>query len=121
MKKKAKTRKKSKSQNAAFEYEGYPHYLRRPSGLDFDTLAPSFPFQPVLTHTFEFMRRDGTPDPDYNAGLIDFDTPVTGYGFKSKSMLADLRKRVPGLELSVAMSKDAKWSFIRKYTMENLS
>ena len=75
MKKKAKTRKKSKSQNAAFEYEGYPHYLRRPSGLDFDTLAPSFPFQPVLTHTFEFMRRDGTPDPDYNAGLIDTDLP----------------------------------------------
>jgi hypothetical protein len=129
-------------------YEGFPLYLRRPVGLDFDALAPKFKVQVALTHTFSFRRFDGAPEPIYNKSLEEFDLSVTRYFDQSgdgqvvlvktfggkrnyyfyvaasvdlDAMVSDLRGRFPGYNLEVQSASDPEWSFIRRYTSEFLN
>jgi len=124
-------------------YEGFPLYLRRPTNLDFDALAPRFPVLLVLTHVFSFRRFDGAPEPTYNDQLEEFDLAVVRYfegigtgqvvlvetfGGKRnyyfyatatvspEAMLSDLRGRFPGHNLEIEIRSDPTWNFIRDYT-----
>jgi hypothetical protein len=128
-------------------YEGYPLYLRRPAGLDFDALSPNFPVHLTITHELTFRRFDGAPEPAYNRGLEDFDVSVTRYfaetgggqvvlvetfggkrhyyfyvspSVKVESVLSDLRGRFPGYKLEAEVRSDPGWTFIRRYTEEYL-
>jgi hypothetical protein len=128
-------------------YEGFPLYLRRPKGLNFEALSVKFPVHMTVTHEFSFRRFDGAPEPTYNDGLEEFDLAVTKYfsqthegqavlvetfggkrhyyfyvaaSVRSDSVLSDLRARFPGLKLEVARRDDPSWNFIRNYTAEYL-
>jgi hypothetical protein len=127
-------------------HEGFPLYLRRPVGLDFDALASKFATRLVLTHTFSFRRLDGAPEPGYNEALAEFDTSVTRYfepsgagqivlvetfagkrnyyfyvaSFDPNAMLDDLRHRYPGCRLEAQCANDPTWGFIRRYSAEYL-
>jgi hypothetical protein len=128
-------------------YEGFPLYLRRPKGLDFDSLSVSFPVHMVITHEFSFRRFDGAPEPRYDSVLEEFDLFVTGYfsetdkgqvvlvetfggqrhyyfyvspSVQVESVLSDLRSRFPGYKLEAAIRNDPGWKFIRNYTAEYL-
>ena len=131
----------------SLEYEGFPLYLRWPWQLDVEGLSRRFPKLLVLTHTFNFRRFDGAPEPVYNNALADFDLAV------SRSFSADtrgqivlietfagkrnyyvyvepaldgtafclkLRAQYPGHHLSETTRDDSSWSFYRKYHAEYL-
>jgi uncharacterized protein DUF695 len=129
-------------------YEGFPLFLRRPIGLDFDLLSLKFKVRLVLTHTFNFSRFDGAPEPAYNDGLGAFDIFVSRYfeptaegqivlietfggrrnyyfyvasSVDPQSVLADLRTRYPTTRLEIQIAGDPGWGFIRQYTKEHLS
>jgi hypothetical protein len=128
-------------------HEGFPLYLRRPVGLNFDALSSSFPVRLTITHALSFRRFDGLPEATYNRGLEEFDADLTNYfsmrregqivlvetfggehkyyfyvasSVDGENMLADLRARFPGYKLEVATSADPSWGFIRWYTKEHL-
>jgi len=128
-------------------YEGFPLYLRRPLGLDFDSLSSRFPVHFTLTHELSFRRFDGAPEPTYNNKLENFDVAVTGYfsasghgqivlvetfggkrhyyfyvvpAVEPDVVLSDLRRRFPGFKLAGAARNDPTWIFIRRYTKEHL-
>ena len=128
-------------------YEGFPLYLRRPVGLDFDALRSTLTVHLTLTHELNFRRLDGAPESAYNRGLEDFDASVTGYfsdtgqgqivlvetyagkrhyyfyvspSVKVDSVLVDLRRRFPGYRLEVEARSDPGWDFIRRYTADFL-
>lgn len=60
-------------------FEGFPLYLRRPAGLDFDAVSANFPVHLTITHELSFRRFDGAPESKYNRGLEEFDLSVTRY------------------------------------------
>src|SRR5690242_12574904 len=66
-------------------YEGFPLFLRRPKGLDFDSLSARFPVQLTVTHEFSFRRFDGLPELTYNSRLEEFDLSMTRYFSKAES------------------------------------
>jgi hypothetical protein len=128
-------------------YEGFPLYLRRPIGLDFDALSARFPVHLTVSHEFSFRRFDGAPESRYNGALEEFDVAVTRYFAGSNDgqvvlvetfggtrhyyfyvapsvtvgpMLADLRARFPGYRLEAEARSDPSWNFIRRYTAEYL-
>jgi hypothetical protein len=128
-------------------YEGFPLYLRRPVGLDFDSSSSRFPVHFALTHELSFRRLDGAPEPSYNNGLENFDAAVTGYfsacgqgqvvlvetfggkrqyhfyvvpAVEPEVVLSDLRGRFPGFRLTGEARNDPTWNFIRRYTKEHL-
>ena len=134
-------------ESAQRTFEGFPLYLRRPKGLDFDKLSERFPVHLTVTHEFSFRRLDGAPEPTYNDGLEKFDLSLTDlfshtadgqvvlvetFGGKrhyyfyvaqnvhAESVLEELRSTFPGYKLEAAVRPDPSWSFIRRYTKEHL-
>jgi hypothetical protein len=132
-------------ESAQRTHEGFPLYLRRPAGLEFDALMPRYPALMALSHHLSSVRPDGAPEPTYNRGLEDFDAAVTSfflrshegqivlvetfggkrhyYFYVSPSVVADdvlgeLRARFPGHRLEVETRSDPAWDFIRRYTKE---
>jgi hypothetical protein len=128
-------------------HEGFPLYLRRPLGLDFEALSPRFPIRLTVTHALSFRRFDGLPQATYNRGLEQFDSDVVSYFTKGGEgqvvlvetfggernyyfyvsssvdagvVLADLRARFPGYILEVATNVDPNWAFITWYAKEHL-
>lgn len=128
-------------------YEGFPLFLRRPVGLDFDSLSPNLPVHMTLTHEFSFRRFDGAPEPKYNKTLEEFDVAATRYFSGSgrgqivlvetfggnrhyyfyvgtdvdpKAVADELSVRFPGMKLSAESQEDRGWTFIRRYTVEYL-
>lgn len=128
-------------------YEGFPLYLRRPIGLNFEALSSKLTVLMTLTHELSFHRFDGSPEPAYHLSLRDFDLAVTRYfshthqgqivlvetfggkrhyyfyvspSLAARSILADLRERFPGYKLAVESSNDPGWDFIKRYTAEHI-
>src|SRR5882757_7169644 len=114
-------------------YEGFPLYLRRPLGLEYNSPPMGLTILLTVTHTFNFRRLDGRPESPYNQGLEDFDVAVTGYfasvkigqvvlvetfggernyyfyvapSVDTQAMLSDLRTRYPENRLGLAWRHD---------------
>jgi hypothetical protein len=121
--------------------------LRWPADLDFDELSGRFPELFVLTHTFNFRRPDGVPEPFNNDTLAEFDLTVTRslrtdragqivlietFGgkrnyyfyvmpaFDGEAFRMLLSAQFIGYNLSETTRKDPAWHFIRKYHAEYL-
>lgn len=134
--------------NLTRTYEDFPLYLRCPVGLDYDTLALTFPVHVTVTHEFSLRRFDGAPEPRYNDTLEAFDQAVVRYFTASgegcpvlvetfggernyyfyakqsvdpQAVAADLRVRFPGLRLTASARSDPAWKFIRSYAKEFLN
>ena len=129
-------------------YKGFPLYLRRPVGLDFDALSKKFDLRLVLTHKFSFRRFDGGPEPVYNRTLEDLDLAITAFfenGGEGQIVLIEtfggernyyfyvqrtvdptavletLRSRFPGHVLEIVSASNPEWKFIRRYTLDYLN
>ena len=61
---------------ANFDYEGSTLALRARPGVDTEEHEKRFPHLPTLTHQLEQVRADGTPEPEYNQSLAEFDDAV---------------------------------------------
>ena len=55
------------------EWEGFPLFLRRPVYNDIYKFKSKFPCLLRVFQSFEKVRDDGLPEPEYNLSLIDFD------------------------------------------------
>ena len=126
-------------------HEGFPLFLRRPTGLDVTALRQSLPSLAVVTHTFARRKPDGLPEPDYNDGLADmdfalvtaFDIDQTGvpvlietFGGERNyyfyvapdtdvpDVVSAIARRYPAERLTWTVRPDPEWSFIQKYERE---
>jgi hypothetical protein len=122
-------------------------YLRWPADLNFNELSGRFPKLFVLTHTFNFGRSDGAPEPTYNDTLAKFDLTVTRsfrtdrkgqivlietFGgkrnyyfyvmpaFDGDAFFQLLNGQFAGYNLSETTREDPAWHFIRNYHAEYL-
>lgn len=128
-------------------HEGFPLFLRYPENGDFDSRKSKFPILVVITHEFANVLPNGLPEPDYNDGLLQFDSDIRAefeegekgqtvlietFGGKRKyyiylmsesqvdEKIASVAKRYPSERLAWSVHSDAEWNFIRQYTKEFL-
>lgn len=126
----------------SFEFEGFPLLLRFPSGLDYDSLKPSYPKLITVSHLLEKVQNNGLPELDYNKSLNDFDDHLVGepipvndritvlvetfggkrnyYIYCIKDISIDsfekqLCEMFPNYRLEVNSEVDKEWSFIKRY------
>jgi hypothetical protein len=128
-------------------HEGFPLYLRYPANVDYNSQQRSLPVLAVITHELSKTSPNGLPEPEYNDGLLDFDSDlraafeagqigqtvlVETFGGKRNyyiyvapeihvdEKVASVSKRYPHERLSCSVRPDPEWGFIKRYANEFL-
>ena len=126
-------------------HEGFPLFLRYPENVDFDLHKDSFPVLAVITHELAKVSPNGLPEPEYNDGLLNFDSDIRAaferdqigqtvlietFAGKRKyyiyvapeirvdEKIAPISQRYPHERLSWSVHPDSEWNFIKSYAKE---